>query len=245
MVPTITAEQKRQFTETGYFVLDNVFTMDEMNQLTTTIEVYQKRHEEELASQHTADGISRAGEISFTGHLAENDPAVRAFATRPEFVAIATELLGPNVDLFWNQTVFKQPEGQKEFPWHQDDAYSPVAPAPYLTLWLALNDATPENGCISVMPGSHKDGLVPHKESPIGLMCHDIDAPDQGVQVPVKAGSIAVFPSLMFHKSGVNRSSGPRKAYVLQYSHAGLRLLKTGELIPDLIPVARDGKAVV
>src|SRR5438445_406467 len=80
-----------------------------------------------------------------------------------------------------------------------------------------------ENGCISVLPGSHKRGLVPHYRTPIGLVCHEPDDPDQGVQVPVKAGSMAVFQSLTMHKSGVNRSKGMRKAYIIQYSQAGLR----------------------
>src|SRR6185437_1180446 len=99
----------------------------------------------------------------FADHLAERDPAIRAFCERPEFVAITTQLLVPDADLYWNQSVFTMPETPREFPWHQDDGYTPVTTAPYLTLWLALNDATPENGCISVLPGSHKRGLIEHK----------------------------------------------------------------------------------
>ncbi|MBV9852740.1 MAG: phytanoyl-CoA dioxygenase family protein, partial [Armatimonadetes bacterium] len=125
-----------------------------------------------------------------------------------------------------------------------DDGYTPVTPSPYLTLWLALNDATPENGCISVLPGSHKRGLVEHRPSPIGLVCHSSDDPDQGVRVPVKAGSMAVFQSLTMHKSGPNVSDSPRKAYVIQYSRAGLRNAKTGEVLTGKVPVARDGKPV-
>jgi ectoine hydroxylase-related dioxygenase (phytanoyl-CoA dioxygenase family) len=140
--------------------------------------------------------------------------------------------------------VFKQPEGTKIFPWHQDDGYTPVTPSPYLTLWLALNDATPENGCISVLPGAYKRGLLPHKQTDIGLVCHDAHDPDQGVLVPVKAGSIAAFWSLTPHKSGANVSSGPRKAYVIQYSHAGLKNARTGEVLTGKIPLARGGAAV-
>ena len=243
MIPTITDEQKQLFQEQGYFALENVFTTDEMNEIAALIEGYQKRHEEQLTANGSNDGISCAGEITFTDHLAEHDPGLRAFATRPEFVAIATQLLGPDIDLYWNQSVFKQPEGKKEFPWHQDDGYTPVTPSPYLTLWLALNDATPENGCISVLPGSHKRGLVEHTPSPIGLVCHSSDDRDQGVQASVKAGSMLVFQSLTMHKSGANTSLGLRKAYILQYSHTNLRNALTGEPIPDLIPVARDGQA--
>lgn len=244
MIPNITDEQRRQFDEAGFFVLENVFTPAEMDFVVGLIEGFQKRHEEELAAKGGGNGISRAEKVTFTDHLAEADPALARFVTRPEFVAIATQLLGPDVDLYWNQSVFKQPEGNQEFPWHQDDAYTPVSPTPYLTLWLALNDATPENGCISVMPGSYKRGLMTHRPSPIGLVCHEADDPDQGVQVPVKTGSMAVFHSLTMHKSGANVSPGPRNAYVIQYSKAGLRNAVTGELIPNEIALARGGQAV-
>ena len=242
MIPTVTDEQKRQFAEDGYFLMKDVFTPAEMDALAVRIEALQRRHEEEVAAKGGTEGISRAQEITFTAFLAENDPEIRAFTTRPEFVAISTELLGPDTDLYWNQSVFKMPETEREFPWHQDDGYTPVTPSPYLTLWLALNDATAENGCISVLPGSHKRGLVEHTPSPIGLVCHSADDPDQGVRVPVKAGSIAAFQSLTMHKSGPNVSRGPRKAYVIQYSHAGLRNAKTGEVLTGEIPVARGGK---
>jgi ectoine hydroxylase-related dioxygenase (phytanoyl-CoA dioxygenase family) len=243
LVPTITEAQMRQLQEDGYFVLDNVFTHDEMDALAIRIEQHQQIHEEWLAANGGASGISRANEITFTDHLAEKDDAIKEFCTRPEFVEITTKILGPDIDLYWNQSVFKQPEGEKEFPWHQDDGYTPVDPSPYLTLWLALNDATPENGCISVMPGSWKRGLVPHEHTPIGLACHSSDDPDQGTLVPVKAGSIAVFYSLTMHKSGPNRSIGSRKAYVIQYSNAGLKNARTGEILTDKIPVARAGKS--
>ena len=243
MTPTITDDQKRQYQEDGYFLLENVFAPAEMDRVAALIEEYQRRHEEALAARGGTEGISRAGEITFTDHLAEHDAEIAAFVKRPEFVAIATQLVGPDVDLYWNQSVFKQPEGKREFPWHQDDGYTPVTPSPYLTLWLALNDATPENGCISVLPGSHKGGLAPHHPSPIGLVCHEADDPDQGVPVPVKAGSMAVFQSLTMHKSGVNTSTGPRKAYIIQYSAAGLRHAETGALIPNEIRLARGGAA--
>ena len=243
MTPTITDAQRQQLDENGYFILENVFTQPEMDALAAQIEAHQRRHEQQLAASGGAQGISRAKEISFTDHLAERDDDIRAFATRPEFVAIATQILGPDIDLYWNQSVFKGPEGEKEFPWHQDDGYTPVSPSPYLTLWLALNDATTDNGCIWVLPGSHKNGLAEHTPSSIGLVCHSADDPDQGVAVPVKAGSLAVFYSLTMHKSGVNRSTSARKAYILQYSHANLKNLTTGEILTCLIPLARQGVA--
>jgi ectoine hydroxylase-related dioxygenase (phytanoyl-CoA dioxygenase family) len=241
MIPTITEDQIRQYNELGYFILADVFPLAEMDAIAAEIEQFQRRHEEALAEKGGTEGISRAGEITFTAFLAEHNEVIREFCKRQEFVAITTQLLGPDVDLYWNQSVFKGPEGSKQFPWHQDDGYTPVTPSPYLTLWLALNDATAENGTISILPGSHKNGLMPHRKSPIGLICHELDDPDQGVVVPVPAGSMAVFQSLTMHKSSVNRSQGVRKAYVIQYCRAGTRNAQTGELVPDKIPVVRGG----
>ena len=68
--------------------------------------------------------------------------------------------------------------------------------------------------------------------------------PDQGVLVPVKAGSLAVFQSLTMHKSGANVSKGTRKAYVIQYSAADLRHADTGELVDSKIALARGGVGV-
>ena len=240
----ITARHHELMESQGFCILDNVFTIEEMNDLSVLIETYQKRHEAALAEKGGSEGISRANEITFTAYLAENDPEIMKFCKRPEFVQITTTFLGKDVDLYWNQSVFKMPEGKKEFPWHQDDGYTPVDPSPYLTLWLALNDATPENGCISALPASYKRGLIPHVQTPLGLACHELDDPDQGVRVPVKAGSIAAFWSLTCHKSGANLSTEIRKAYIVQYSHSDLKNATTGERIANLTPITRDGAGV-
>lgn len=240
----ITREQHEMMDSRGFCVLEDVFTRADMHALARAIETYQTRHQEEIARQGGASGISRASEIIFTSHLAEQDADIMRFCRRPEFVAIATSLLGDDVDLYWNQSVYKMPEGAKEFPWHQDDGYTPVSPSPYLTLWLAINDATLDNGCISALPGSHHRGLLPHEQTPLGLACHPPDDPDQGVRVPVRAGSIAVFWSLTAHKSGANVSNGVRKAYIIQYAKAGLKSLTTGLIIDGITPIARGGQAV-
>ena len=245
MIPTITDTQRQEMNERGYTLIPGVFTATEMDTLTRLIEAQQRRHQERIrAEKGGVEGISRADEITFSSHLAENDAEIEAFVKRPEWAAIANEFLGPDVDLYWNQSVFKMPEGEKEFPWHQDDGYTAVTPSPYLTLWLALNEATVENGCVSVLPGSHKDGLKAHHPSPIGLVCHDADDPDQGVPVPVPAGGIACFWSLTAHKSGVNRSEGIRKAYIVQYSKAPLHRADNGALVENQIALTRGGQIV-
>lgn len=228
----------------GYVVLESLFSEEEMAALDRDLSKLHTEREEELRLKGGADGISRAGEILFSGFIAENNEQVKKFIRHPKLVELTTQVLGEDVDLYYNQTVYKNPEGDKEFPWHQDDAYAPVTPSPYLTCWLAINDATTENGCISVLPGSHHKGLQPHEQSAIGLVGYPSDASDQGITVPVPKGSLIVFWSTVLHKSGPNLSGGMRKAYVIQYAKHGLTRIADGRLIPNLIPVARNATAI-
>lgn len=121
MAVTITEEQRNLLDEQGFFVLENVFSQNEMDALAEHIEAHQRRHEEAIAASGGTEGISRADEITFTAFLAENDDYIKDFCQRPEFVDITTSILGKDVDLYWNQAVFKMPEGEQQFPWHQDD----------------------------------------------------------------------------------------------------------------------------
>ncbi|MBV6458687.1 MAG: hypothetical protein HONBIEJF_01822 [Fimbriimonadaceae bacterium] len=227
----LTESQKRLINDHGFIVLPDLFEVSEMQKLDADLIAYESRR-----------AAQRRGEVLFSQKIAERDPSIRSFAKRREFVALSTCLLGPDTDLYFNQMVYKHPHGEKEFSWHQDDAYGPVEPSPYLTVWLAITDATPENGCISVMPGSHKQGLVPHWESSFGLACRSNADPDQGILVPVTAGSAVCFWSTLMHKSGANLTDETRKAFVLQFCAPGLRHKATGLKIKSRIAIARGGE---
>ncbi|MCG9895155.1 MAG: phytanoyl-CoA dioxygenase family protein [Fimbriimonadaceae bacterium] len=227
----------------GFVVLDRHFSAEELAEVDRELTRFFDERTEALKREGDS-GISRAGEIVFDSHLAERSDILRGFVTSPKMVALTTALLGPDVDLYWNQIVYKSPETEKQFPWHQDDAYTPVDPSPYLTLWIAVNDATLENGCISVLPGSHTRGLIPHSQTPEGWAGHSLDDPDQGRPVPVAAGSVIAFWSLTLHKSGPNRSEGVRKAYVVQFCKAGTVRAEDRVPVDIQIPVSREGQAV-
>jgi ectoine hydroxylase-related dioxygenase (phytanoyl-CoA dioxygenase family) len=93
-----------------------------------------------------------------------------------------------------------------------------------LTCWVALTDATEENGCPWVAPGLHRHGTLAHRYvDPLGYEC--FASPDDAVAAPVRAGGIVVFSSLTPHLTGPNTSGAVRKAYILQYAPAGARIL--------------------
>jgi ectoine hydroxylase-related dioxygenase (phytanoyl-CoA dioxygenase family) len=140
---------------------------------------------------------------------------LRAFCAHPTLVGLGRDLVGPDVRVYWDQSVYKQPHSSEPVLWHQDNGYSYVEPQAYLTCWIALTDATPENGCVVVTPGAHRQGTLAHRSTPIGAECWGDDA--RAVEVPVRAGSIVVFTSLTPHYTARNTTDSVRKAYIVQY----------------------------
>ena len=150
---------------------------------------------------------------------------LRALSLHP---AIAGHLRRPGRSrrhLYWDQAVYKKPEKPRRFPWHQDNGYAFVEPQQYLTVWLALTDATLDNGCPLVAPGLHRRGTIAHHYvDPLGFEClHD---PDGAVVAEVPAGGAVVFSSLTPHLTGPNTTDDVRKAYILQYAPPGAEILQ-------------------
>lgn len=235
----VTPDRRDQFDTQGYFILASFFSPAEIHEVATSIDSFAGEHERRLKDAGT-EGISRPGEIAFTAHLAARDAGIFAFCASRKMVQLTTELIGPDVRLYWDQSVYKQPETPREFPWHQDNGYTPVEPAQYYTCWLALTDATLENGCIHVLPGSHKRGPITHTDSALGRVGYD--GPDPGIPVPLRSGSMVVFSSLLLHRSGPNLSGETRKAYIMQYIPGHARSGVTGIPFDDRPWVARDGR---
>jgi ectoine hydroxylase-related dioxygenase (phytanoyl-CoA dioxygenase family) len=144
---------------------------------------------------------------------------LRAFCAAPLLAGLCRDLIGPDVRLYWDQAVYKQPHSTEPVLWHQDNGYTFVEPQAYLTCWIALTGATPANGCVVVMPGAHRDGTLVHRDTPIGYECWGDHS--QAVEVPVRAGSIVVFTSLTPHYTERNTTDDVRKAYIVQYAPDG------------------------
>ena len=154
---TIGEEQRNAFLDDGYFVLDGVLEPGELAELTGELDALEAVVDEFLGTQ---DGgrfhIAEQGAITFSPHAVLNSPAARALAHHRTLVGLGRDLLGPDVNLYWDQAVYKKTEKQRRFPWHQDNGYTYVEPQLYLTCWLALTDATVDNGCPQVVPGAHR-----------------------------------------------------------------------------------------
>jgi phytanoyl-CoA hydroxylase len=177
-----------------------------------------------------------------------------AFLRRPEVVALVVDRLGPDVDCFLSQFIFKNP-GAWGQPWHQDSYYFPFSPArPVVGLWLAVSEATLENGCLHVLPGSHAEPVhahVPDRRPDANLGYVEIVDHDMGAAVPVlmDPGDLLVFDSHLMHRSTDNDSAGVRAAMVWHLAPAGTvdrseELGTGGSIVNDWMPLVRDGAPV-
>ena len=234
----LTAEQAAQFDRDGFVVLHDLFDPERVRALVEEIDAHESKLE---AFLRQAEGerfmIAEAGAITFTTHLVTRSDLLREFATDPVFLDLCADLIGADVNFYWDQAVYKKPEKPRRFPWHQDNGYAFVEPQQYLTCWVALTDATVENGCPQVARGRHTSGTLQHTYvDPLGWECFS-EPPDVAV-AEVGAGGAVVFSSLTPHMTGPNRTADARKAYILQYAPAGAEVLH-GDPLSDTVPERR------
>jgi len=215
-----TTEQARAYDEQGYFLLEDALDPEMVAAIRAEIDPWEQRTTEFL---RTRPGgrlfIADAEAITFTVHLVTRSRYLRELCRGAVFQDLGHDLIGPDVRLYWDQAVYKKPEPERSFPWHQDNGYNFVLPQQYLTCWIALTDATVENGCPWVVPGVHRHGTLNHRLTDAGWQC--LTEPDGALPVPARAGSMLVFSSLTPHRTGPNRTPDVRKAYIVQLAPDG------------------------
>jgi phytanoyl-CoA hydroxylase len=138
---------------------------------------------------------------------------------------VAQGIIGPNVQLHHTKMFIKPPENGSPFPMHQDYPYFPHERHTMVAASVHLDDTDDENGCLHVVPGSHRLGpLEPTGES------NDLDTPlEDGTAMPAAAGDVLFFNYLTIHGSGVNTSPRARRNVLFQYRDpADLPLLTNG-----------------
>jgi ectoine hydroxylase-related dioxygenase (phytanoyl-CoA dioxygenase family) len=226
----ISEQDARQWDEQGFFLLEGAFDAERMAEVIAEIDPI----EEQMAAflRTRPDGklfIAEEGNITFSVNLVLRSPVLRAFCGDPVFQDLGHDLIGPDVRLYWEQAVYKKPEKPSSFPWHQDNGYTYLEPQQYVTCWVALTDATRENGCPWVVPGLHHRGTLHHEMTDAGWQC--LVDPPEAIPVEAPAGSIVVFSSLTPHATGPNTTDGIRKAYIVQFAPDGACVLADGNRI--------------
>jgi phytanoyl-CoA hydroxylase len=179
-------------------------------------------YEEEALDDAGRLRVSPAQCINKIGHaLHDLDPVFSAFSHGPALAELAADLGLQQPQVWQSMLIFKQPHIGGEVCWHQDATFLASEPHSVLALWFALEDATPDNGCLWVQPGGHRGPLRERYVNGGGrlhmLKLDNTPWPDaaSAVPVPVAAGTLVCFDGLLPHYSAPNRSPQRRLAYTL------------------------------
>jgi phytanoyl-CoA hydroxylase len=168
--------------------------------------------------------LRQAKELSINkiGHaLHDRDPLFSEVSRDPRLAGVCADLGMRDPLLMQSMYIFKQPRIGGEVVCHQDSTFLWTEPESCVGLWLAVEDATTENGCMWALPGRHRDPLKSRfRRAPGGGVAMDVlDAspwPSEG-EVPLEAeqGTLIVLHGRLPHRSGPNRSDRSRHAYTL------------------------------
>lgn len=147
------------------------------------------------------------------------DDVLTSLSQHPKLVGIVEKLLGEESRLVQDMALLKPPRGGGEKPWHQDMAYGNLAyDKAVIGVWIALDEAEIENGCMHVIPRSHMQGAIPHYAERDWQLCDTMVPVEQDVVVPLKPGGVLFFHGLLMHGTPFNQSEKRRRAIQLHYA---------------------------
>ena len=227
----ITPEQVTFYRDNGFLVVENALSPEEVETLhRETVQICRgergeiRRWERPDATLPDDEVIRQFLCIHFPHKIS---PVMADFLAQPVIVEVLTRVIGPNVKCMQSMLFIKS-AGKPGQAWHQDEYFIPTRDMSLNAAWMALDDATVENGCLWVIPGSHKHRLIwpQHKHDDRRFDCtgEAINFPytdEDAIPVEVKAGSIVFFNGYLLHRSLPNRAtSGYRRALVNHYVSA-------------------------
>ena len=162
-----------------------------------------------------------------------NDPLFLEYMQNPVFQQLTRHYIGENVSIFRSMFMNKPASKGTELPWHQDVGVGwGIDSTPATTVWTALDDATIESGCMQIVPGSHKLGVLNEGHFISEEEQQQYCKPEKIFDLEVRAGEAVLIHNLMLHRSGVNSTDNPRRAFSVAYMDASTRNVKTGEPYP-------------
>ncbi|MEM7032947.1 MAG: phytanoyl-CoA dioxygenase family protein [Chloroflexota bacterium] len=229
--------QLTHFQKQGYVIIEDIFDRETMQSL--------KQHALDTCLDPATpqenvkwNGMANAGAIKKEGAQALHSfwrpqtfsPRFRDLCHDNRLTDPLASIFGPNVVTFNGLVIFKSKEVGLAFPYHQDMWYfekrNDIAQS--CGIWLALDDADEENGCLWIVPGSHKGPLYDHVEPNTEFTQQEFrevpeanDMPE--VSVPLRSGSALFFDGRLLHRSGLNTSSRDRACYVIHNTSAATR----------------------
>lgn len=219
----ITDEHKRKYREDGFFILEGVIPEMELEMVRSQCEELVAAQDAEM-DRLGADtlNLSRRNSRYFVFLASKDRPELGEFIFNDLMAEVCRATIGDDAYLFWEQFVVKGTDKKgAAFGWHQDAGYVDGPPVPYVNAWIPLDDVSEENGTVYLLPynlaGTRE--RIEHKVMESGDR-EGYFGDEPGIPANCPAGSVVVFSSTCFHRSGANSTDKMRRAYALQYSSA-------------------------
>lgn len=178
-----------------------------------------------------------------TAHL--QHPVFRMLIHDSRLLDLVESLLGPDIRLIHYQGLYKPARSGGEVGWHQDNHYFNVAQNRTISVWLALDDATVENGCMWYLPGQHRAALEHEQlwdtsvKKGFYFAIRGLDD-TEAVPAEVNAGGLAIHHCLMPHRSLKNETDRPRRGIAMHFMDAKMPDPELLKILPDgATPVLR------
>lgn len=210
----LSPEQIQSWNADGYLGPLDVYEREEIDEIRSYFD-------ELLSSTLAAGGDSYSISSAHLKHA-----RVWEMLNHPRIVAYVSDLLGEDV-IGWGSHFFcKLPGDGKRVDWHQDCSYWPLTPTRALTVWLAIDDADQENGCMEIYAGSHVHGLIDFEisdEESGNVLDQSVKHPERYGRhqvTPLRAGQISIHSDLLVHGSAPNDSDRRRCGLTLRYCPA-------------------------
>ena len=208
----LSESQLQQFQEDSFLVVDDLFTADEVEALRQACNAPEDQQ------------WTQSERLIHSLELTVRHDAFLQLARDPRIVSRLIPLIGPDIQLQHSKLAAQPVQKEKGgFRWHQDFAFFPHTNTDLVAVMVMLDDATEDNGCMHMIRGSHKLGLLDHiGDDGVftgGCRQNEVweDHPERVTPVMPKAGGISIHHCLALHSSGPNPSGRPRRGIVFQY----------------------------
>ncbi|WP_274650876.1 phytanoyl-CoA dioxygenase family protein [Paenibacillus humicola] len=232
----LTEAHVKRFWERGYLVIEQALSDDEVESAIEAVmdiihgrsagsRIQFVRPEHELGSDWERELAVRK-----LSEFIDHEPRLAAVAAKESILSAMGRLFGEPVKIVQDQAILKPPSGGAEKPWHQDMAYGNLAyDRPVIGAWFALDEAGLDNGCMHVIPYSHRDGAVPHYAVRDWQLCDTAVRLERDVAVPLKPGGVLLFSGLLHHGTPPNFTDKRRRSVQIHYAPQSAEKLKPGE----------------
>ena len=255
----LTAEEREKYAKDGFFIRPKAYDtceidalrdrIEDLVELIETSDVLPEKQKQAILKRNVGTEAT-SGPASLNGitRLHRFSAPVRSHIRDPRRLEAVTQIVGSDLfcpnDLYF----FKPPGTGRPIAWHQDSWYfrntyvSSIGDAieqASIGTYLALDDADEENGCLWVIPGSHRLGVVDHSqvESDEYLLQKRLTVSDEmeerAIPVEVPKGALVFFNNALFHRSTPNRSDRFRRAYIVHYMKATIQHTGNRQWTPE------------